>query len=624
MSTVTRRLGILIILFSIFVLLLLAQYFKIMVLNPAQHSEEGISAVSIERGPILDRNGRILAVQTRLYSVTAWVPNVNDYAYTARSLSEIIDIDPEELIRKLSNSRGFLYIKRKISPSATEKIRKLIDTRQLPGISLEAEYGRNYPEEDLAAHLIGYVGTDNTGLDGIELTYDSILSPSNAEAENINSISYGNQLFLTIDINIQYICEEIAQQAMEQHDASSVMILVMDAKNGEFLAWASSPDFDPNTFLLADQAAKQNLPITYAYEPGSVFKIFSIASLLELGAIYPDSAFFCNGYYEKEFPSDQTVHINCLGTHGSVTAQKILQYSCNAGAAYASDLVGKEDFYRQLTEFGFGSTTNLPFPGESAGIFTSPDKWSGRTKPTVAIGQEISVSAVQMVTAATALTNEGILLQPHIVKKVVSPDGKTLTEHDREPLRRILRPEVARATLLMMESVTAENGTARRAKIDGIRISAKTGTAQKVDPRSGTYSENAFVASCMGIFPTDDPQLITYVVIDTPKGDEFYGGRIAAPIIKELGSRLITYLGIPTSDEKVIDHSGLVTIKNQPRITIGDTLPDFRGLSKRQLLPVLSREDIHVIFKGEGWVSGQQPKPGTPVTRGMQIILEFE
>ena len=183
---------------------------------------------------------------------------------------------------------------------------------------------------------------------------------------------------------------------------------------------------------------------------------------------------------------------------------------------------------------------------------------------------------------------------------------------------------MAKAVLLMMESVTLENGTARRARIDGIRLSAKTGTAQKVDPRSGTYSENAFVASCMGIFPTDDPQLITYAVIDTPRGDEFYGGRIAAPIIKELGTRLVTYLGIQKTDEQIVEHPGKVQIQSLPRITLGKTLPDFRGMSKRQLLPILSRDDISVVFQGEGWVISQDPPPGTPVTRGMKILLEFE
>jgi cell division protein FtsI (penicillin-binding protein 3) len=623
MSKSTKRFGIIILFFTVFVLLLVAQYFKIMILEPEEEVAGQPIRTSVERGPILDKNGRILAIQTRLYSVTAWVPNIEDPTYTADTLAPLLNLDPGKLEQRITQSRGFLYIKRKVTPSTSKNIRSLIETRQLPGISLEPEYGRNYPEQDLAAHVLGYVGTDNVGLDGIELTYDETLSPP-TETKNSAQDRYGNQLFLTLDLNIQYMAEEVAEKTYSQHDATSVMVLVMDAKNGDILGWATSPDFDPNTFLQADSFAKNNRPITYAYEPGSVFKVFSMASLLELGALTPDTEFYCNGYYEREFSNDETVHINCLGNHGTVNAQKILQYSCNAGAAYASDLVNKDEFYRQITEFGFGSQSHLPFPGETSGLFKKPERWSGRTKPTVAIGQEISVSAIQMVTAATALTNQGILLQPHIVKKIVSPDGKIIQENSREPIRQAIRPEVAEATLLMMETVTAENGTARRAKIEGIRMSAKTGTAQKVDPRTGRYSENAFVASCMAIYPTEDPQLITYIVIDTPRGDEFYGGRIAAPMIKELGNKLIPYMGISTTTDEVTRHSGVVRLKQQPQIQIGDQLPDLRGISKRRLLPLLSHEDINVIFRGEGWVKSQQPAPGTPVTKNMQLILEFE
>ncbi|MCF7913638.1 MAG: peptidoglycan glycosyltransferase [Spirochaetaceae bacterium] len=623
MSKATRRFGIVIILFTVFVLLLVAQYFKVMVLEPDKPEPERTIETSSERGPILDRNGRILAMQTRLFSVTAWVPNIENSTYTAETLAPILKLDAEMLKRRIDQSRGFLYIKRKVSPSTREKVRRLIADRKLPGISLEPEYGRNYPEQDLAAHVLGFVGTDNVGLDGIELTYNDTLAPS-ADAEDNAPVKYGNQLFLTLDLNIQYMAEEVAQKTYEEYDANSVMVLVMDARNGEILGWANSPDFDPNTFNRTDVFAKNNRPVTYAYEPGSVFKIFSIASLLELGALAPDTEFYCNGYYEREFPNADTVHINCLGTHGTVNAQTILQYSCNAGAAYASDLVSKEEFHRQITEFGFGSKTHLPFPGETGGIFSEPERWSGRTKPTIAIGQEISVTALQMITAATAFTNQGMLLQPHIVKKIVSPDGKIIQENKREPIRQAVRPEVAEASLLMMETVTADGGTAHRARIDGIRMSAKTGTAQKIDPRTGNYSENSFVASTMAIYPTDDPRLITYIVIDTPQGDEFYGGRIAAPMIRELGLKLIPYMGIPTENEEVIRHSGVVKLKQQPQVEIGASLPDLRGISKRRLLPLLSHEDIDAIFRGEGWVKSQDPEPGTPVTKNMQLILEFE
>lgn len=624
MSKATKRFGIIIIFFTVFVLLLVAQYFKLMVLEPDQEVPARPVRTSVERGPILDRNGRILAIQTRLYSVTAWVPNIEDPAYTAETLAPLLKVDAEGLQRRLEQSRGFLYIQRKVSPSTSEEIRGLIETRQLPGVSLEPEYGRNYPEEDLAAHVLGFVGTDNTGLDGIELTYDETLSPDSENDDTHTPVKYGNQLFLTLDLNIQYMAEEVAEKTFTEYDATSVMVLVMDAKNGDILGWASAPDFDPNTFSQADSYATNNRPITYAYEPGSVFKVFSIASLLELGALAPDTEFYCNGYYEREFSNDETVHINCLGTHGAVNAQEILQYSCNAGAAYASDLVSKDELYQQISEFGFGSRTHLPFPGETRGIFKEPEQWSGRTKPTVAIGQEISVTATQMITAATALTNQGMLLQPHIVKKIVSPDGKVIEENKREPIRQAIQPEVAEASLLMMESVTSDTGTARRAKIDGIRMSAKTGTAQKVDPVTGRYSENAFVASCLAIYPTEDPQLITYIVIDTPQGNEFYGGRIAAPMIKELGNKLIPYLGIATENDEVTRHPGVVRLKQPPQIQIGEQLPDLRGISKRRLLPLLSHDEIDVIFRGEGWVRSQQPQPGTPVTKNMQLILEFE
>jgi cell division protein FtsI (penicillin-binding protein 3) len=307
-----------------------------------------------------------------------------------------------------------------------------------------------------------------------------------------------------------------------------------------------------------------------------------------------------------------------------VNAQEILQYSCNAGAAYASDQIGKENFYRAITDLGFGSPVHLPLPGESAGLLKPPERWSGRTKPTIAIGQEISVSAMQMVAAATALTNEGTLLQPHIVKKIVSPSGKLIETNTREPVKELLRPETARAILLMMESATGEGGTARRADLEHVSISAKTGTAQKFDPATGTYSDEAYIASCMGIFPTEDPRLITYVVINRPRGTEYYGGRIAAPLVKKLGDRLVSYLNLAAESQKSVRHSGVIRLPELPPVEIGGSLPDFRGMAKRRLLPLLEREELQVHFEGQGWVASQSPPPGTPITEDMEIRLRFE
>ncbi len=620
MTNTGKRFKAFVVLTILFLLLILGRYFQVMILQEdPPESQPSNDRDNVERGPILDRSGKVLAIQTRLYSVTAWLPSVPHVEDTARTLAPTLNMEPEKLISRMESEDGFMYIKRKVSPSASEAVRRLIEAGDVTGISLEPEYGRNYPEKELAAHVLGFVGTDNKGLDGIELTYEETLSPSPQEGKR-----YGDQLFLTLDVNIQYMSEEIAREALEKHRADSVMVMVMDARNGDILGMASVPSFDPNRFSQATQKEKRNLPLTYSYEPGSVFKIFSIASLIDKNAITPHDTFTCEGFYERRFPGDETVRIQCLGEHGEVDAQKILQYSCNAGAAYASDEISKEQFYRSITDFGFGSTVPLPLPGETEGLLKRPERWSGRTKPTIAIGQELSVSALQMVTAATALTNRGTLLQPHIVKKIVSPSGKLIQENTREPVKEVLSPDTARTILLMMESAASPEGTARRAQLDHVRMSAKTGTAQKFDPETGTYSDKAYIASCMGIFPTDDPRLITYVVINRPRGEEYYGGRIAAPLIKKLGDQLVSYLDLDTDSERTVRHSGVVRLPEVPPVEVGAELPNFRGLAKRRLLPLLERDDLRVEFQGEGWVTSQSPPPGTPVTQGMKIRLTFK
>lgn len=619
-----RRFAFFILATAVFILLLIWKFFDVMILNPSVRGPGPSAPPQVERGPILDRNGRILAVQTRLYAVTAWMPNVTNPEKTALLLSDLLGLDTEELLARMKARSGFLYVKRKVSVSEGEAVRALIVEGGLPGIGLEPEYGRNYPERSLASHVIGFVGTDNTGLDGIELTYDNVLSPP-AEEPSSGGIRYGNQLILTLDVTVQYFAETIAQRAWEDYDPDSVTIMIMDARNGDFLAWVSRPTFDPNSFSTAGSGEKINRPVVAAYEPGSVFKAFSIASFMDLGGITPASSFYCDGSYEKVFPSsNEKIIINCLGTHGTVHAEEILKYSCNSGAAYASETVSRQEFYDKLLEFGFGSPTHLPFPGETAGILRKPDEWSGRTKPTIAIGQELSVSAVQIVTAATAFANDGMLLEPHIVKRIVSPEGRTMESFDRRPVRQAVSPETARAALLLLESVTETGGTGTRAAIDGTRVSIKTGTGEIYDPQTGSYSAGAVLASALALFPTDDPRFIVYVVIDHPRGDEYYGGRIAAPIIKQLGEELIRYYGLPTPGAVQIEHDGRILVKENRDAVIGSVMPDLTGYSKRQLMPLLGQEHLDVTIQGDGWVFRQTPPPGAPVDGNTAIILELK
>ncbi len=604
----------------IFVFLLIFRYFQIMIFAPQAGPPFRQQKPIIERGPILDRNGRILAIQTRLDSVTAWMPTVKDKGKTAQILAGILHLSEGNILDMLNSHSGFVYIKRKITPTESKKLSVPIKQGLLPGISLEPEYGRTYPEKGLTAHITGFTGTDNTGLDGIELTMNDVLSPKTGA---VDGVIYGNQVFLTIDLAIQFFTENFAREAYKKYNADDVMILVMDARNGEILGYSSIPEFDPNNFSRATKSEKDDRPVTYAYEPGSVFKIFSISSMLEIGGITPNSHFFTNGGYRKVFP-DETVTIHDLGVYGDVTPQKIIEYSSNVGAAYASDTVSALDFYLKLSDYGFGKRTGLPLPGETFGLLKKPEFWSGRTKPTIAIGQEISVSAIQMITAATVLTNQGMLLKPHIIKKIVSPEGKLIKEYTRTPVRAVISPSVAREMLLDMETATSPYGTARRLRIKGLRISAKTGTAQKIDPHTRKYSKDQFVASTMAIFPTENPRIIIYMVIDTPRGREYYGGRIVAPLVKELIEKLIPIVRIRKSTDTVIKHSGEVKISLPEKLIPGAVLPDLKGLSKKQLLPLFSLEGVSVEMEGEGWVVSQHPAPGTKITKGMTIKLQLK
>ncbi|MDC7228600.1 MAG: penicillin-binding protein [Spirochaetales bacterium] len=594
------------------------RYFSLMVLQntPISHADE---AVVVERGPILDRNGRILAIQNQLDSVETWIPYIENFDETVELLSTTLNLDPETLMNDLTSRRGSMWIKRKITPTESAALNKLKSEGKLAGIYLRKEYGRNYPKQRLASHLLGYTGTDNIGLDGLEYTMNDILSPDPALSDQ-NEL-YGNQLFLTIDSNIEFFAEKFAAEALTEHKAESVMIVVMDAKNADLLACASVPDFDPNTFYNFSEEQRNNRAFAMAYEPGSVMKVFSIAAFIELGGIGVNSHFYAGGTYENE---DIPETIGDLGIYGDLTPAGIIKYSSNVGAAYASETVSRDDFYQMLRALGFGSQTQMPVPGESSGLLRSPDEWSVRSKPTIAFGQEILVSAVQMATAATVFSNDGVLLRPHIIDRILSPDGQTIENVGREQVQRVFSPQTARAMLLMMETATEEGGTAHRMRTEGLRISAKTGTSQVIDPETGTYSTENFIASAMAIFPTDDPQLIIYVVIQNPKGDSYYGGRIASPIVKKLIDETVPYLGIRRSTDKVLEHSGKISVPKELNLTVGETLPDFTGMPKRRLLNLFNDDRLIINFSGDGWVVNQSPPPGTAVKDGLEIFIEFK
>jgi cell division protein FtsI (penicillin-binding protein 3) len=607
-----RRYFLLFIFIALFAVYLLVHYAVLMLkgeLPPVPRQNAGLS----ERGSILDRNGRFLALQIRFADVSVWRPSIIDIDVLSNELHDILDMTAAEIREKINSSESnFLYLKRQIDDAAARRLSALIEEKKIRGVMVQPIVGRVYPERKLASQIIGFVGDRNRGLEGIEYAFNNIL-------DGVDNNGKGSQVVLTIDTYVQHILEQIASRTMEETGAEAVMFLAMDPRTGDILGSASLPDFDPNNIRASDEISRMNRPAIWAYEPGSVFKVFSLAALMDSGAISGNSSFFCNGVYVPSRGSP----INCLGNHGRVTAREIIIHSCNAGAAYSSDNISSGDFYRLLSDFGFGSRTGAGSPGETAGYLVPSERWSDRSKPTIAFGQEIAVSAYQVLQAATAIANDGVLIPPKIVSRIVSADGRTVTEWEGGASRRVMSAETAKAMRSYMVDTASSIGTGWRAAVQDMSLAVKTGTAQIIDPATRGYSETDFIASCIALLPAESPSLILYMAIIKPKG-VIFGSRIAAPAIREAAESLIDYLGIPRGRNPQINHPPSVNIPAGRLPAVENQIPDFTGIAKRVLLPLLLRDDLNVEIRGDGWVRRQSPPAGTPVTSGMFIILELE
>ncbi|WP_010258226.1 penicillin-binding transpeptidase domain-containing protein [Treponema primitia] len=620
-----RRFIIFLAIFAFLSVAVLIRY-AVLMLRPADTGNTSSTKPFVERGPILDRNGRILALQTRLGNITVWRPDIIDRDILSRDLAPILQIPAETIDARIeSSSADFIYLKKQVEQSTVREIENLKAEGRLRGVGVEAIVGRIYPEKRLASQIIGFVGNENNnGLAGIEYALESELSPASVKAKG----GSGNQVFLTIDSNVQHILEEIGERIRRESRAEAVMFMAMDPRTGDILGSASLPNFDPNDINSSDDISRMDRPAIWAYEPGSVFKVFSMSALMESGAVSSGSVFVCDGHYERISNRGERVVINCLGAHGRVTIRDIIIKSCNAGAAYAADRLGADAFNELLQNYGFGARTGAGNPGETVGYLSPTSRWSERSKPTIAMGQEIAVSALQMVQAASAIANDGVLVPPRIVSRIVSPKGETIRSYEaaggQGQSRRILKAETARAMRAYMVDVTSDIGTGWRANIRDLSLAVKTGTAQLIDPKTNAYSPTDFIASCIALLPAESPSLILYLAIVKPKGDSYLGGRIAAPPIREAAEALVDYLGIPRGRNPQISHPGSVSLPLPISPVVDAVVPNLEGYSKRELLPLLLREDLHIEISGDGWVRRQAPPPGSPLNSDTVIILELE
>ncbi len=519
----------------------------------AQANRQHQKTVSLEgaRGTIVDRHGKILAMNVEVQSVFG-VPNTVDSPLkTARQLSPILHVKTDELERKLRQDRRFVWLARKLDPEQGRRLDRL----SLDGIGVVMEGRRFYPKGPLLAHVLGFSGMDGEGLEGVEHRYEPYLHGEkrmmvlqrDAFGHTVfpkgmmeRSPTPGHSLTLTIDEVIQYIVERELEDAVGRARAKSGTMIVLDPMTGAVLAMAVSPRFDPNAVSALNPDRWRNRALTDAYEPGSTMKAMMAAAAIEERVVRPNTMVF--GEHGRMTVANTVIHDH--ERLGWISFAQVIQKSSNIGAAKTGMALGEHRLYRYLQAFGFGQRTEIDLPGEGVGLVRDPKDWGRRSVASISIGQEIGVTPLQMVSAVAAIANEGMLMKPYVVSEIRDADNHILRQVPPQAKRRVISRETARSVTKILEGVVTD-GTGTNAAIPGFRVAGKTGTAQKIDPRTGAYSASRFVASFAGYAPADNPQLAMIVVIDEPLGDT-QGGAVAAPVFSRVGEQVLSYLGVPS------------------------------------------------------------------------------
>jgi len=562
-----------------------------------------------DRGTIKDINGEILATSVEYPSIYLNPRAIKNKEFYVKQLSKVLKIPKEQIKKKLDSRKYFVWIKRLASPEEGEKIINL----NLKHVGIQMEPKRIYPSKHLAGQILGHTNIDQVGMEGIEYKYNKYLLGSKktikvykdgmgkiiAGSTSTSSINSGSDITLTINSKYQFVLEEEIEKTVKESGSLRGYGILMNPNTGEIYAMASYPFFDPNKYSEYSNIEKKNLPVWNMFEPGSIMKSFLVASALNEGVIDEETVIDCeNG---KRKIGGHT--IKDVNPKGKLNPEDVLRYSSNIGASKIIEKLTAEKYYEYLKLFGFGKKTNIGLPGEGNGLLSKPNNWSRIKIANISFGQGMSVSAIQLAQALSIIANGGTFVEPYIIKKIENRNGKVVYDHKAEKNTRVLKYQTTKKIRKMLREVV-ETGSAYRAEVKGIDVSGKTGTAQFAE--NGRYHKKRFVVSFIGFAPTENPQLVSVITIDYPKGSNAYGGRWAAPTFKR------------TMEKILVDEDEFNQIASQKNV------PSFLGKGKKEVINIAKRNKIKINLSGNGYVKRQIPEPGEEISHLDEVAIFLE
>ena len=623
---------------------LVGRLFFLQIIDKSDLQAKNLSQVQVDRklqsprGTIYDRNGRPLAMSVVTKSLYADPKMIKQSPSEVAELIEpYVTMSKEDIVKSLQEDTAFVWIDRMMEPEKSKAVAQLIEDKNLEGLNFVEESKRYYPNGNLAAQVLGFVGTDDKGLDGLEMVLDDELK-GGIQKELVATDRKGNAIFgsvlskylpdkgksvtLTIDASIQFIAERALDKAMEDTGAKHASVIVMDPKTGEILAMANRPTYDPNHYSQGSEEDFKNIAVTNLYEPGSTFKpIIASAALAsgkwKLDQVYNDKgSFAANGHVMQNWNGEG---------YGPVRLIDILKFSINTGMAEIGTTTGADILSKYVRNYGFGSKTGIELPGEGDGILYNPDDMSKLDVATMSIGQGIAVTPLQMVRAFGAIANGGSMMKPHIVKSYSNIKGEVTSTTDPEVVGQPIPEETAKTIADILEKEVSEGG-GTKAMVEGYHFGGKTGTAQKLDTKHGGYLDGQYIASFIGFGPVEDPKFVVLVVIDDPQKGSYYGSQIVAPVFKDIVSQLVRYYQM----SPYVKESTPVAVKAantlpepKPGSDGSVTLPNFTGFTYGEVRDWLHKAGLAFKPDGTGTATSQDESSGTTVQAGTAITVHF-